>query len=197
MQGIAKHLLGRSHFDNPAAQHNGNAVAGIKGRCQVVGNIDDADFIVGFQLAEHIDNRHPQRGVQHGNRLIGDNQRWLGNQGAGDGDSLRLTAGKFVGIAAGDFRQRQADFTQNGIDVFAGVFFAFFARGYFVIADGLIKIAVNSLQRAEGGEGVLEHRLDFFIEPGLHLALANIVDDSIFIAQNAFGRGFHAQHHLC
>ena len=161
-----------------------------------MGDIDDADLIVGLQLAEHIDNRHPQGSVQHGDRLIGDNQRWFGNQGAGDGDSLGLAAGEFVGIAAGDFGQRQADFAQNGIDVSAGVFFAFFARGYFIIADGLIKIAVNSLERAEGGEGVLEHRLDFFIEPGLHLALADVVDDSIFIAQGAFGRGFHAQHHF-
>ena len=71
---------------------------------------DKKNGTAGFQLDafEQIDHLRLNGDIQGADRLIGDNQLRLHNQGPGDSHALALSAGKLVRIPAGVFR-RKAD----------------------------------------------------------------------------------------
>ena len=54
-----------------------------------------------LQLIEHVDDLCLDGHVQRGHRLVADNEVGIDGQGAGDADTLTLTAGELVGIAGG------------------------------------------------------------------------------------------------
>ena len=110
------------------------------------------------QRPEQIDDRHAQRGVDHRDRLVGDDQRGLRDQRAGDRDPLQLAAGQLVREAAAAPRRARARpcaaprrRRPRPRRVVLRVREA--ARGH-------EQVAVDALQRIEGLERVLEDRLD-------------------------------------
>ena len=54
-----------------------------------------------LQLIEHVDDLRLNRHVQRGHRLVADDEVGVDGQGAGDADTLALSAGELVGVAGG------------------------------------------------------------------------------------------------
>ena len=77
-----------------------------------MGDIDDRDAEIVAQRLEQVDDGHPQRRIDHRYRLIGNDQLRFGEQRAGNGDPLKLPAGKFMRITVAHFLQRQSDLAQ-------------------------------------------------------------------------------------
>ena len=98
--------LYRTRFYDTAAQHDRNMVTDIVGRGQIMRNIDYAYLLLIAQLLEKVDDGHAQRGVDHRDRLIGQDQAGLRNQRPGYGDALDLAAGELVRVTLADLSQR-------------------------------------------------------------------------------------------
>ena len=96
MLRVVQHRAGVAAFDDLAGLHDDDAVADVVGGGEVVGDVDDRDAEVVAQRLEQVDDRHAERGVDHRHRLVGDDQRRLGDQRARDGDPLELAAGQLV-----------------------------------------------------------------------------------------------------
>ena len=64
-----------------------------------------------------------QRGVDHGDRLVGQDHARLEQQRAGHHHALALAAAQLVGIAAQDLLGTQADRLQRLLDQTLGLFF--------------------------------------------------------------------------
>ena len=106
---------GRTALDDLALPHDDDPVADVVGGREVVGDVDDRDAEVVAQRPEQVDDRHAQRGVDHRHRLVGDDERGLRYQRAGDRDPLQLAARELVREAAADLRERQADLLQRRV----------------------------------------------------------------------------------
>ena len=63
-------------------------------------DIDERDTELPLQLDEALENRRPQRSVDHGDGLIGQENARVKQQGAGHHDPLPLTAAELMRIAA-------------------------------------------------------------------------------------------------
>jgi hypothetical protein len=64
----------------PFGGHNGHTVADVVCRRQVISDIEDAHPQFISDLFEQVDNRHVHGGIDHRNRLIGDQERWVVNK---------------------------------------------------------------------------------------------------------------------
>ena len=67
---------------------------------QFVGDHDDGDALV-VEFLEHAHDFDARLAVEVAGRLVGQQQRRLVDQRAGDGDALLLAAGKLVGMMVG------------------------------------------------------------------------------------------------
>ena len=156
MLRIVEHRARVAALHRLAALHDQDAVADVIGGREIVRDVDDRDLELVAQRLEQVDDRHPQRRIDHRDRLVGDDQRGRRDQRARDGDPLQLPARQLMREAAADFGQRQPDLMQRlvglGLDVDAP------ARARETPgADE--EIAVDPLQRIEGLERILEDRL--------------------------------------
>ena len=122
-----------------------------------MGDIDDRDAEIVAQRLEQVDDRHPQRRIDHRHRLVGDDQLRIGEQRAGDGDALQLPAGKLVRIATAHLLQRQPDLAQGLVDGRPRC--SAWSPAAMKPAPRHEQIAVELLQRIEGLERILEDRL--------------------------------------
>lgn len=181
-------------FNNLTLAHDDDIVADIISRRQVMRDVDDRKPEFVFQPAEEVDDRHAQRGVDHRDRFVGHQQAGLGDQRAGDGDALQLAAGEFVGEAALHLFQRQADMVEGGVGHLLRLLPVRPLAGGGEVAGGLEEITVHPLQRVEGLEGVLQHRLHFLHEGR---AFGPVVDRDGLAGklQLAFGRCRLAEDH--
>ena len=119
-------------------------------------DVDDRDAEIVAQGLEQVDDRHAQRGIDHRDRLVGDDQFRVGQQRAGDRDPLQLAAGELVRITAAHLRERQADLAQGASSA------ASTSRPSPAPREPAPRQRADSgraLQRVEGLEGVLEDRL--------------------------------------
>lgn len=85
-----QHLLDRSFLNNVPPKHDGDAIANIIGRSQVVSDIQDTYAEIFLELFEQVNDRHSQGCIDHRNRLIGDHQNRVGEQRPGDRNPLQL-----------------------------------------------------------------------------------------------------------
>ena len=76
-------------------------------------DVEDRNAKFAPQGLEQVDDRHAQRGIHHGDGLVGDDQFRFGQQRAGNGQPLQLATGKLVRITAGNLGKREADLTQG------------------------------------------------------------------------------------
>ena len=96
MLRVVQHRARIAAFDHLALLHDDDAVADVVGGRKIVRDVDDRDAELVAQSLEQVDDRHPQRGIDHRHRLVGDDQPRAGDQRAGDRDALQLAAGKLV-----------------------------------------------------------------------------------------------------
>ena len=80
---------------------------------QVVGDEEIGEAEVALEVLQEVDDLGPDRDVQGGDRLVGDDELRLQGQRPGDADPLALAAAEGVGIAAAGVG-RQADERAGG-----------------------------------------------------------------------------------
>ena len=157
MLGCGQHGARVAALDDLALLHDDEAVADVVGGREVVGDVDDRDPEVVAQRPEQVDDRHPQRGVDHRDRLVGDDQRRLRDQRAGDRDALQLAAGQLVRKAA---RTSASESPTLRSASSARASTSAVRPRIGEAARRHEEVAVDALQRVEGLERVLEDRLD-------------------------------------
>src|ERR1022692_4095295 len=63
-----------------------------------MGDVEDREPVPLTQVTEEIEDAEPDRDVEHGNRLVGEQDPGLYSQRAGDGHALALPAGQLVRV---------------------------------------------------------------------------------------------------
>ena len=67
-----------------------------------------------LEVQEQVHDRKADRHVEHGRRLVGEDEAGLGRQRPGDADTLALAAGKLMGVATQEINSRhQADLVEQ------------------------------------------------------------------------------------
>ena len=100
MRGLLGQLLGRSALDDVARVHDQHLVGEVPGRRDVVGDVEQREPEVAPQLVEQAQHLQPDRDVEHGNRLVGQQHGGPRRQRPGEGDPLPLSAGQLVRVLA-------------------------------------------------------------------------------------------------
>ena len=91
--------LGRSHLDDPAAIHHRDARADVPHQPQVVGDEQVGQREARLQVDEQVDDLRLDRHVERRHRLVGDDQRRVERERAGQADALPLAAAELVRVA--------------------------------------------------------------------------------------------------
>ena len=153
---MAEEFFGLGHLNNLALMHNGDTVGNETHYRQVVCNKKVSQVTLFLQLIHQVQYLCTHGYVQRGDRFVSDDELGLHDQGAGNTDTLSLTAGEFVRESAGKFRQ-QTYFGQ-------GLFHTSGALGFGKAGDIGETFADNIVYLGtlvQGSDGVLEDHLDF------------------------------------
>jgi hypothetical protein len=89
-------LVGRRHLDDLAQIHDGDAVADVANDVEIVGDENERKPEFLAQLLEQIDDLRLDRGVERGDRLIGDDELRPHGERPGDAYALTLPAAQRV-----------------------------------------------------------------------------------------------------
>ena len=98
-------LLARRALDHPAGVHDDGAVADVAGAGDVVGDVEVGDAALVLEPLHQVEDAHPDRDIEHRDRLVGQEQHGIDGQGPRDGDALALTARE---LDAGTWRRNRA-----------------------------------------------------------------------------------------
>jgi hypothetical protein len=156
---VVEHGAGGAALDDPTLLHDDDAVADVVGGGEVVGDVDVRHPQIVAQGLEQVDDRAPQRRVDHRDRLVGDDQRRPRDQRPGNRRPLKLAAGQLVREAPLHLCERQAHLLQGGVGAGPD---GGGRPGVCEAARGHEQVAVNTLQGIEGLKRVLKD--------GLHVA---------------------------
>jgi hypothetical protein len=104
--GVGQHGLGRALLDDAAQVHHGQPVGDVPGEAEVVGDDQDGQAEVADQAEQQGQDLTPDRGVEAGHGLVGDQHARLQGQCPGDHHPLALAAGQLVGIGEGELAGR-------------------------------------------------------------------------------------------
>ncbi len=107
----------RRHLDHPSGIHHRDPVGGVARAREVVGDGQHGQAASRAQVAQQGQDLGPAGRVDHGHRLVRDEELGFGDQGPRDVHALPLTARQRVRVAADDLRRgRQPDRLQRGDD---------------------------------------------------------------------------------
>ena len=130
-------------------------------RPEVVGHHHDAHAQVLAQLEQQGEDLAADRGVERGDRLVGEDQLGPERERAGDQHPLLLAAGQLVRVAQEQpLRRAQAGLGHRGRDQRRPRSALGVSGGPAVQPDPLGDRLVDGLPRVERAGGVLEHHLD-------------------------------------
>ena len=156
---MREQILRAPLLDDPAEIHHRDLVAEIIHHREIVADQDVAQPELILQVLQKIEHLRLHGDVECADRLVGDNQFWLGDQRTRDRDALALAAGEFmrelvhVGVAQPDLPQHAGNaLTQRGA-IHAS------ERGQRLRDD-----TRNGLSRVQRAIGILKHHLE--ITPG-------------------------------
>ena len=110
------HRLRVPRFHDPPAVEDHHGLGHLIGGGQVVGDVDERDALVAVEPVERFQDRGTQRGVDHRDRLVGQDDRRPDGQRPCDHDALALAAGQFVGMLAQGLARAQAHRLKRGLD---------------------------------------------------------------------------------
>ena len=157
MFGIADKFFGGGLLDDEAGVHDQDLIGEVARRRQIVRHIQKADALFVAQPRHQIQDAQADRHIQHGNRLVGQDDLWLGRQCAGDGDALALAAAELVRIFLDEFvHRRQRDHREEFFQLVAQVLSA--ARFAVDLQRALDGVA-GAVHGVEAAERVLEDHL--------------------------------------
>ena len=106
-------------FDDLAIVHAGDAVR-IRENPVVMSDDDHGAVRGAGYVAEEFEHDLAVLGIERGGGFVTDDERWLVNESAGDGDALLLAAGEFGGLV--EFPMFESDLRQQADGFFAGGF---------------------------------------------------------------------------
>jgi hypothetical protein len=98
--GVAVELCRGGQLDDLAQVHDGDPVADVADHRQVVSHKEVRQVELPLQLDQQVQHLGLDRNVERRDRLVGDDEFRLQDQGAGDADALALAAGELVRVAA-------------------------------------------------------------------------------------------------
>ncbi len=87
-------------FGHRAAVQHDDVLGDLIGGRQVMGDVDQRDAEVAVQHLQRLQDGRAQRGVDHRDGLVGDDQLGLQKERAGDHDPLALTPRKLMRVPA-------------------------------------------------------------------------------------------------
>src|SRR5688500_3912842 len=114
--GVLDDLLGIACFHDPTLMENDDAIADLVGGGQVMGDIDQRDTEILLELEQVAEDGDPQRGIDHRDRLVGDDHLWPEEERAGDHGPLPLAAAQLVRIASKGLFGAKANRPQRLLD---------------------------------------------------------------------------------
>ena len=106
VQRVREELLGVGQFDDYALMYDGDPVADKAHDGQVMGDKQIGQAAFPLQFGHEVQYLSADRDIQRGDGLIGNDEFRVHDQGAGDANTLALTAGKFMRETAGELRQK-------------------------------------------------------------------------------------------
>ncbi|APZ55380.1 hypothetical protein Ga0080574_TMP5098 (plasmid) [Salipiger abyssi] len=145
----------RPDLDDPAEIHHRDAVADPLHHRHVVADEEIGEPALALQRHHQVDDLRLDRHVQRRNRLVGDHQRGIECQSAGNGDALALSARELVRKALCHLGF-QPDIAQKP----AHRLFQRGARGAAMHAQRLGQKLAHAHARIEAGERILKHHLE-------------------------------------
>ena len=154
MVRLAIERLPVRNLDHLAQIHNGNAIGDVLHDGQVVGDKQIRRTKLVLKFLEQVQNLGLNGNIQSGNGLVADDQLGLQSEGAGDADTLTLTAREFVRIAV-DVLGVQTDDVQQLADALDTLFLCTHAMN----GHGLRNNFADGHTRVERSIGVLEDEL--------------------------------------
>ena len=157
----ADHRLDIAGLDDAAGVEHHHRVGDLVGGGEVVGDVDQRDAGLVLQPQQQLQDGGAQRGVDHRDRFVGQDDLRIEQQRAGDHDALALPAGKLVRVAAKGFSRAQADPFECRFDQRPGVIA--------VVGDAEAgqrreQRMIDGVERVEHVERVLKHRLHLAAE---------------------------------
>ena len=189
---IVDDLIHGAALDDPAGIHDGDAVAELGSKRQVVGDQDDAGAVVAVDAPHDVHNLGLNGDVQRRGRLVGEDQGRLANETDGNQRALLHAAGELVRvITVARFRRRDADFAHHlqhplflpvGAPVNATP-----PRQETVQPQGLADLLADRENGIERALRVLKDHRDFPAAQRPHLAGRQVVQAPAFIANLALG----------
>ena len=102
VEGFAVESVAGSEFDDLTEIHDGDAMAHGADDGEVVGDEEIGEAEAILKLLEEVDDLGLDRDIKGREGLIGDDEPGLDGEGAGDADTLPLTAGELVREAVGE-----------------------------------------------------------------------------------------------
>ena len=102
---VGDDLARRAALHDPAAFHQGNAVADLERLVQIMADEDDRALQLGLQVQKFILQPGADQRVQRRERLIHQQDRGLGDKGAGKANALLHAARQFAHLAVRPLRQ--------------------------------------------------------------------------------------------
>ena len=164
--GILDDLVGGAVLHDAAQIHDRNIVGDVPRQGDVVADEDHRRVVVPGQVDQHVDDLGADRHVQHRHRLVGNDEAGVQEHGADDGNSLQLTAGQLVGIAAHDVLSRAEAAGLQGLpDDFQPLLHR---SADVVVLQGPQQDLLDGIPGRKGVKGVLKHDLDLTAEPYHH-----------------------------
>ncbi len=159
-------LARRPFLDDPAQVHDRDPVREVSGRGEIVGDHEDAEAAAP-QLVEEREDPGADGDVEHGDRLVGDEQLRVEHEARGDGNPLALAARELVWKAVEEeLRGGQPRSRQRIADA---VLPLLAAAALSVDEQGLLDGGAHAKARVERLVGILEDELGVAAEPP-HLA---------------------------
>ncbi len=98
MRRLLRHVFSRAALDDLAGVHDQHLVSEVPGRCDVVGDVEHRQLEPRAQVVKQAQHLEPDRHVQHGDRLVGEQDARLGGERPGERDPLPLPAGELMRV---------------------------------------------------------------------------------------------------
>src|SRR5215217_2139124 len=114
--GRSEHFRSRPDLHDPPEIHDGDPVADGRHRREVMGDVDHPQLVFRHETAQQADDVPLDRHVEHGDRLVRDQEGGLQDDRSGDAQPLALSAAEKVRVLGQiDLRRRKAD-PRQGLD---------------------------------------------------------------------------------
>ena len=113
--GLLDHQLHVTRLGDLAPIQHHDVVADLERRRQIVSDVHNRHAVLAVELPQAVQDGGADRRVDHGHRLVGDDQPWPHQHCAGNHDALPLATAQLVRVATKGLLGPQADRT-HGLD---------------------------------------------------------------------------------